>query len=84
MRLPYKPLKTENSGYDSSTMIAGIIGILVVVVVGLALLTPIQDSVDNSTVTGSALTLVELIPLLVVVGLLLSIVFWAVARYKGR
>ena len=79
-------LRRDKYGYDAGNMIGGIIGILVVVVVGLALLAPIQTSVDetvdNTSISPAAGTLVDLIPLLVVVGLLLSIVFWAIATGK--
>ena len=85
MRTPYV-LRKDRYGYDAGNMIGGIIGILVVVVVGLALLAPIQTSVDetvdNTSISPAAGTLVDLIPLLVVVGLLLSIVFWAIATGK--
>jgi len=64
-------------------MIALIIGVLVVTVVGVALLTPIQDTVDNYSGTATNETLVGLIPLLVIVALLLSIVMGAIVQKYG-
>lgn len=68
-----------DAGDMSQKFVAGVIGVLVIVLVGVSLLDPIQDTIDNSSATGSAATLLALIPLLVVVGIVLVVVAWAIA-----
>lgn len=64
--------------------ISGLIGVIIVVIVGVLLIpvakTAITESAGNYT--GSEVSLLNIIPLLLVVGLLLAAVFWAVMKFK--
>ena len=68
---------------DAGKWVVGLIGVLVSVLVGLALFDPINEETATANVTdGSAEeALLGIIPLMVIVGILLAVVFWAVASY---
>lgn len=57
-----------------SFQIDKLIGALVFVVIAVALIPVIQDSADNSNVTGTTATIVSLIPLIFSVGVLIVVV----------
>jgi uncharacterized integral membrane protein len=69
---------------DAGKWVVGLIGVLVAVLVGLALFDPIQEETADANVTaGSAEeALLGIIPLMVIVGILLAVVFWAVSAYR--
>ncbi len=64
--------------------VRGIIGILVTLIVGCAVLPIILDSVAaaSASLTGAAKTMLELVPLFYVIALLLAVIFWAVGSTK--
>jgi hypothetical protein len=47
---------------------------LVFIVIAVALISPIQTSVENSNVTGTSAVIVSLIPLIFAVGILVGVV----------
>lgn len=64
--------------------VKSIIGVLVVLIVGLAILPIILSSVTaaSASLTGAAKTMVDLIPLFYVIALLLAVIYWAVGQAK--
>lgn len=64
--------------------VESMVGVIVVLVVGTALLSIVISSVATAalSLTGAALTMVNLIPLFYVIGLTLYIIYWAVGK-KG-
>jgi hypothetical protein len=76
-------LRHDNFGEMSTGWVSGLISVLIVVLVGVALITPIQDSIDNSTATGASASLLSLVPLFVVIAIVLAVVYWAVDQHKG-
>jgi hypothetical protein len=59
---------------------------IMVIVIGLALLPIVIDSVAAAaaSLTGAAQTMVNLIPLFYVLALIIAVVVWATASMKGR
>ena len=56
-------------------LVGAFIGMMVLIIIGVAVTLPVvQDTIDNSTVTGTAGTLLTYIPLLLVVVLLVAVV----------
>lgn len=66
--------------------VRSIIGVLVVLIVGLAVLPIVLSSVSDAAacLTGAAKTMVELIPLFYVIALLLAVIYWAVGTAKEK
>jgi len=77
-----KRLREDRNGFVGG-WITGLIGVLIVILVGLALLGPIQDAIAGANVTGASLALLQIVPLLVIVAIVLLVVFWAIARYES-
>ena len=65
--------------------IRSIIGVLVVLIVGLSVTPIVIDTVSSAaaSMTGSAKTMVNLIPLFYVIALLLAVIYWAVGQAKS-
>ncbi len=65
--------------------VRSIIGVLVVLIVGLAVLPIIVSSVAEAaaSLTGAAQTMVNLIPLFYVIALLLAVIYWAIGQAKS-
>ena len=63
----------------------GMIGVIVVLVVGVSLLGIVISSVATAalSLTGAALTMVNLIPLFFVIGLTLYVIYWAIGKKHG-
>jgi uncharacterized membrane protein YtjA (UPF0391 family) len=82
-----RSLRKDGKGQlHTAAWIGGALGVLVVILVGVSLLTPVQDTIDNSSATGSAATLLDLVPLLFVVGIVLFVVafaLYAVSKSSG-
>ncbi|NVM22033.1 MAG: hypothetical protein HWN68_09675 [Desulfobacterales bacterium] len=66
--------------------IRSIIGVLVVLIVGLSVTPIVIDTVSSAaaSMTGSAKTMVNLIPLFYVIALLLAVIYWAVGQAKEK
>ncbi len=64
--------------------VESIIGVLVVLIVGLAVLPIILESVASASacLTGAAKTMLDLVPLFYVIALLLAVIYWAVGTAK--
>ncbi|GAH96794.1 unnamed protein product [marine sediment metagenome] len=64
--------------------VESIIGVLVVLIVGLAVLPIIIESVATASacLTGAAATMLDLVPLFYVIALLLAVIYWAVGKTK--
>jgi len=63
--------------------IVGLIGVLIAILVGVALLAPIQTTVNDTYVDGGAGdALLDLLPLLVVIAIVLVVVFWAMGSFE--
>lgn len=69
-----------------SINVRSIIGVLIVLIVGLAVLPIVISSVTAAAacLTGSAQTMVNLIPLFYVIALLLAVIYWAVGTAKEK
>ncbi|GAI21588.1 unnamed protein product, partial [marine sediment metagenome] len=59
--------------------VRSIIGVVVLLIVGTAVLPIIIDSVAaaSASLTGAAKTMIDLIPLFYVIALLLAVIYWA-------
>lgn len=83
-RLRMKLLKSKTG--MAGAMIGSLIGIIVVVIVSVILIpvtiTSINESAGNYTSTQQSL--LNLIPTLLVVGLLLAAVAWAILKFAGK
>ncbi len=66
--------------------VRSIIGVLVVLIVGLAVTPIVISSVAEAAacLTGAAQTMVNLIPLFYVIALLLAVIYWAVGQAKEK
>ncbi|GAI57986.1 unnamed protein product, partial [marine sediment metagenome] len=64
--------------------VRSIIGVVVLLIVGTAVLPIIIDSVAaaSASLTGAAKTMIDLIPLFYVIALLLAVIYWAVGKTK--
>lgn len=61
--------------HKRGNLVGGFISMLVVVIIAVAVTLPVvQDTIDNSTITGTAGTLLGYIPLLLVVVLIVAVV----------
>jgi len=76
-------LRKREEAVAAQSWTMGLISVLIVILVGIALLTPIQDSIDNSSATGASAALLDLVPLLVVIAIVLAVVYWAIQKHKG-
>ncbi|GAI24577.1 unnamed protein product, partial [marine sediment metagenome] len=63
-----------------------IIGVVVLLIVGTAVLPIIIDSVAaaSASLTGAAKTMIDLIPLFYVIALLLAVIYWAIGTAKTK
>ncbi|GAI56944.1 unnamed protein product, partial [marine sediment metagenome] len=64
--------------------VRSIIGVVVLLIVGTAVLPIIIDSVAaaSASLTGAAKTMIDLIPLFYVIALLLAVIYWAIGTAK--
>lgn len=64
--------------------VKSIIGVLIVLIVGLAVTPVIITAVASAaaSLTGASQTMVQLIPLFYVIGLLLAVIYWALGEIK--
>jgi len=75
-------LKRDDRGELS---VGKIIGVVIVTLVGLLMLPLVTDAVDSakSNVTGTASTLLDMIPIFYVLGIVLAAVVWVIAETRG-
>ncbi|GAI19770.1 unnamed protein product, partial [marine sediment metagenome] len=66
--------------------VRSIIGVVVLLIVGTAVLPIIIDSVAaaSASLTGAAKTMIDLIPLFYVIALLLAVIYWAIGTAKTK
>jgi hypothetical protein len=88
MGLWKKDIAKDESG-EMSSLLASMIGAVMIIVVGIIFLPLVQDQVDALTnnvtgsLTGVAASLAEQIPLFYVLGLVFAAIGWVVAAIKG-
>ena len=68
---------------DTKEFVTGFVGILIMVVIFFALIGTILDQIANTTLTGAALALVNLLPVLLAIALVLVAVSFAIQRFRG-
>lgn len=73
-RIILRSRHNREGSIDARGWIVTIVLALVAILIGVSLLTTIQDTVDNSTATGATRSMLDLLPLIVAVGLLLLVV----------
>jgi hypothetical protein len=88
MGLWKKDISQDESG-EMSSLLASMIGAVMIIVVGIIFLPLVQDQVDALTnestgsLTGVAASLADQIPLFYVLGLVFAAIGWVVAAIKG-
>jgi len=70
-------------GLNIRTGIMGVIGIVVVLVMFAALLPMVTDTIDDTEATGTVATLLDNLPLFLVLGIVLAFIAGAIA-YLNR
>lgn len=58
-----------------TSMVGALVGIMVVIIIAVAVVVPtVQDVIDNGNFTGTTGTLLDIVPLLIVVAIVLLVV----------
>lgn len=79
-----RELRKDHSG-EISSFVVGLVSILVLIIIVAALIPTIVTNIysANSSLNSGQRALLGIVPLLVIVALVLSVVFWALAHHKA-
>lgn len=80
-----KSFKFLGKDIEADLSVGKLIGVLIFVVIAMALLPVIQDSVDAGTAnaTGTSATLIPLITVFYVIAILVGVIMWVVHETRG-
>lgn len=69
---------------DTKEFVQGFVGILIMAVIFFALIGTILTQIAGTNLTGAALALVQLLPVLLAIALVLVVVAFALRGYRGE